>query len=131
MKTAVALVFTLVVAMGGWSGSGWAAEPVSAAQNGERPAWLDEEVVGAAIRIGMDESQQVQFRESVTLFLQSFGQEVEKLVRRGVPNLENQVRRKRKSLTREMDERMAGFLSAEQMPRYETYRDLLLSRLKR
>lgn len=121
----------LVVAAAAWPGYGWSAETEAVSQSGERPAWLDEEVVGAAIRIGMDESQQVQFRESVTLFLQSFGQEVEKLVRRGVPNLENQVRRKRKSLTREMDARMAGFLSTEQMPRYEIYRDLLVSKLGR
>lgn len=126
-RSGLAGLLALMVVIGGWSGAGWAA----ASQSGERPPWFDEEVVGAAIRIGMDESQQVQFRDSVTLFLQSFGEEVEKLVRRGVPNLENQVRRKRKSLAREMDERMAGFLSSEQMPRYETYRDLLLSKLER
>ena len=97
----------------------------------ERPPWLEEDVIAAAMTIGMSDEQRVQFRESVTVFLESFRDEVERLVRRGVPNLENAVKRKRNALVRDMDERMAGFLSQDQMPPYETYRDLLLSKLTR
>ena len=97
----------------------------------ERPPWLEEDVIAAAMTIGMSDDQRVQFRESVTVFLESFRDEVERLVRRGVPNLENAVKRKRNALVRDMDERMAGFLNQDQMPPYETYRDLLLSKLTR
>ena len=130
-KTVTALLLALTVVSGGFIGVSQAAEIETSAQSADRPPWFDEEVVAAAIRINMNESQQPQFRDSVTLFLTSFGQEVDKLVRRGVPNLENEVRRKRKSLTREMDARMAGFLDEDQMPRYEHYRELLLSKLAR
>jgi len=95
----------------------------------ERPPWLEDDVIAAAIMIDMTEVQRPQFRDSITLFLESLREEVERLVRRGVPNLENAIKRKRKGLVRDMDERMAGFLSDAQMPAYETYRDLLLSKL--
>ena len=43
--------------------------------------------------------------------------------------IERTIKRKNKKLVRNMDSTMENFLSEEQMPKYEKYRDLLLSAL--
>lgn len=101
---------------------------VSAQEN--RPPWATDDVIAAAIQIGMDDNQRLQFRDAVTTFLEEYQKAVNKLLRaHNVSNLERKIDSKRKALVGDMDESMAQFLSEDQIPRYDAYRDLLLSKL--
>lgn len=99
---------------------------VGLAEEVERPAWLSDEVVAAAMNIGLSEDQLVPFRASVREFLEGYRDEVQQLIRRGEMNLDQQIRRARNSLARQMDKQMAGVLSEEQMALYQDYRAELL-----
>jgi hypothetical protein len=97
----------------------------------ERPPWLSDEVVAAAAAIELTPEQLGPFRASVTEFLVSYRDQASKLVRRGAAGLEGQIDRLRKSLARDMDERMAELLTEDQMVRYGDYRSALLDSLER
>lgn len=92
----------------------------------ERPAWLSDEVVGAAMDIGLSEEQLPSFRANVREFLEDYRDEVQRLIRRGEMNLESQIKRARNNYARQMDKQMAELLSEDQMTRYEDYRAALL-----
>ncbi len=92
----------------------------------ERPAWLSDEVVAAAMNIGMSEAQLGPFRESVRIFLEDYRDESRRIIRRADAGIETSVQRARNSLAREMDKRMQEFLTEEQMVRYQDYRAALL-----
>jgi hypothetical protein len=99
------------------------------AEEGERPAWLSEEVVTAAMNIGMSEDQLGPFRASVGTFLQDYREAADRIIRRGDAGIETSVQRARNSLAREMDKRMAKILTEAQMGPYHEYRTLLLQAL--
>ena len=92
----------------------------------ERPAWLSEEVVRAAMNIGMSEEQLDPFRDSVRIFLEDYRDEARRIIRRGDAGIETSVQRARNSLAREMDERMSKILTDAQMAPYQDYRSALL-----
>ena len=96
------------------------------AEEAERPAWLSEEVMRAAMQIGMTEEQLGPFRESVGIFLQEYRDEARRIIRRGDAGIETSVQRARQSLARQMDKRMAEILTEEQMEPYQSYRSALL-----
>ena len=104
---------------------------VVAAGEEERPPWLSEGVMAAGMAIELTPEQMAPFRSSVTEFLESYRDQARRLVRRGAAGLEGQIDRLRKSLASDMDERMAGFLSEDQMVRYGDYRSALLDSLAR
>ena len=82
--------------------------------------------MGAAMQIGMSEEQLGSFRESVGIFLQAYRDEARRIIRRGDAGIETSVQRARQSLARQMDKRMAGILTEEQMAPYQVYRAALL-----
>jgi hypothetical protein len=92
----------------------------------ERPAWLSEEVVMAAMNIGMSEDQLGPFRESVRIFLEDYRDAARRIIRRGDAGIETAVQRARNSLAREMDKRMEMILTEAQMASYQDYRAALL-----
>lgn len=96
----------------------------------QRPPWLTDEVIAAAMAIELTAEQRVPFRDSVTLFLESYRDAVQKVIRRGGANLELKIERTRNSLARDMDERMSVLLTEEQMVRYPAYRGALLDALE-
>ena len=96
------------------------------AEEAERPPWLSEEVMGAAMQIGMSEAQLGPFRESVGIFLQEYRDEARRIIRRGDAGIETSVQRARQSLAKQMDKRMADILTEEQMAPYQVYRAALL-----
>ena len=100
--------------------------PSAQAEEIERPAWLSDEVVRAAIAIGMSEEQLPQFRDSVRIFLEDYRDAAQRIIRRGDAGIENSIQRARLSLAREMDKRMAEFLTEAQMTPYQDYRAALL-----
>ncbi len=93
--------------------------------------WTQPEVLRAAVEIGMREDQRSQFREAVSTYLKDLGEMVSKeLGRPNAANIKRKIKSRNKKLVKAMDERMALFLSAEQIPRYEVYRERLLEALK-
>ena len=107
------------------SGVLWGAPDVYGAE--QKPPWIQEEVIQAALEIRMTEEQSPLFRRAISNFFDSLNSAVHKLVRRNVTNLPREVRRKRNVYVKRMDAEMAEFLTLEQMPRYYEYRDLLLA----
>lgn len=97
----------------------------------QRPPWLSDEVVAAAMAIELTPEQMAPFRASVSEFLASYRDQARRLIRRGAAGLEGQIDRLRKSLAGDMDERMAVLLTEEQMVRYADYRSALLDALER
>ena len=92
--------------------------------------WAHPEVLRAAYFIGLDTTQQPQFRAYVTEFLQGYSADVRKLLRgNNVTNLRRKVATKRRNRVNDMNEAMAKILSQEQLTSYEAYRDLLLQKM--
>lgn len=100
------------------------------AQDAAPTPWTDPEVLQAAVRIDMDTVQSAAFRESVTEFLQGFGSDVQRLLRKhNQTGLPRKIERKRKKRVNTMDLQMAKILREAQMPAYAVYRDLLLAKM--
>lgn len=101
------------------------------AQDFEEGAWTDPEVLKAAIDIGLTPEQRADFRSAITTFLQNFSSDVKRLLNARNPNdLPRKIAAKRKARVKVMDEEMQAFLTEEQYPAYETYRDLLLEKMQ-
>ena len=96
----------------------------------QRPPWLSDEVMAAAMAIELTPEQLAPFRSNVAEFLESYRDQARKLVRRGAAGLEGQIDRLRRSLAGDMDDRMAGLLTEDQMVRYADYRAALLRSLE-
>ena len=96
------------------------------AEEADRPPWLSDDVVTAAMNIGMSEDQLGPFRESVMTFLADYRDESQRIIRRADAGIETSVQRARSRLAREMDRRMETILSAEQMVPYQDCRTALL-----
>jgi len=115
-----ALVVTLI-AVAAFASRAYAAE--------EKPVWLSDDVVAAAMTIGMTKDQLTPFRETVFKFLEDYGDETRRILRRNEPQLELHIDRACEALAKEMDIGMAKFLSEEQMVPYQDYRRELISAL--
>lgn len=104
---------------------------VSAAEN-SGGAWTDPEVLKAALAIGMTDEQKPKFGNGITSF---FNCRVDafKRVMKGRDNvdMERKMKSKTNACLRKMDKEMAGFLTKEQLPKYDIYRETLTSKLTR
>ena len=93
------------------------------------PPWLQQDVLTAAYNIQMSEPQRAEFRRCLSTFVHDLNTSISKLALRDEPDLDRAVRRKRDQHIKRMDVDMAKVLTAEQLPRYHAYRDLLVRRL--
>ena len=108
-----------------------AALPVSANAAQPRPPWMQPDVVKAAVDIGMTEEQLAQFRSHVTEFMDGRMKALNNLMRRNnVTNMDRKMKSRTKKLKRRMDGQMSELLTEEQYPKYEVYRDLLMSKFR-
>ena len=95
-----------------------------------RPAFLQPEVLEAAVAINLTEEQQPLFREAVGRFVDGRTKAFNSLMRRNnQTNLPRKLKGRTNSLLKKMDKEMAEFLTEEQMPAYEVYRDKLKANL--
>ena len=96
-----------------------------------RPAWMQPEVVRAAVDIGMSDEQLVQFRANVSEFIEGRIKAFNDLMRRhNVTNIDRKMKSKTNKLRRRMDEQMKELLTEDQYPKYEVYRDVLMSNMR-
>lgn len=97
----------------------------------QTPAFMQPEVLKAALLIGMTEQQQPKFRDGITSFFNCRISAFNKLMKgRDQTDIERKLRSKTKSCVRSMDKTMEGFLTEEQLPKYENYREVLLANMK-
>ncbi len=95
----------------------------------QKPPWLQDGVIRAALDIGMTAEQSPHFKQALSNYFDNLNNAVHKLIRRNVTNLPREVRRKRNLYAKRMDAEVAEFLTQEQMPRYRVYRNLLLAEM--
>ena len=95
------------------------------------PPWMQPDVVKAAVDIGMTEEQLAEFRTHVAEFMDGRMKAFNNLMRRNnVTNMDRKMKSRTKRLRRQMDEKMSEVLTEEQYPKYEVYRDLLMSKFR-
>ena len=94
-----------------------------------RPPWMQEDVLRAALEMGMTAEQRPHFQTALTNYLVGLNKAIKKLLRRNPTGLPREIKRKQTALRKRMDKEMAEFLLEEQIPGYEKYRDLLISRM--
>ena len=95
------------------------------------PPWMQPDVVKAAVDIGMSEEQLAQFRSHVAEFMDGRMKAFNNLMRRNnVTNMDRKMKSRTNRLKRRMDEQMGELLTEEQYPKYEVYRDLLMSKFR-
>ena len=79
----------------------------------------------------MTDEQQPKFQTAITAYLTDLQKSYKKILRgRDTTDLERKIKRMNKKLTKKMDDSMAEFLSEQQMPKYELYRDALINAMK-
>ena len=97
----------------------------------QRPPWMQPDVVKAAVDIGMTDEQLAQFRSHVAEFMDGRMKAFNNLMRRNnVTNMDRKMKSRTNRLKRRMDEQMGELLTEEQYPKYEVYRDLLMSKFR-
>ncbi len=102
----------------------------SARAESETRAVEDNRLVTAAMDIQLTEDQQPLFQAHLNDYLTNLGSATRKLVRRNnETDVAKKIVRKRRQLTRALDEKMAEILTDQQYQHYEKYRALLLAKV--
>jgi len=91
------------------------------------PPWLQPEVVKAYLAIGLTDEQKPLFRDALTTYLQDSNRAIRSAINSNKGNLEREIRRRVKKHISHWNETVAGFLTDEQYPKFEVYRDTLLA----
>ncbi|MFT7652614.1 MAG: hypothetical protein ACI9ON_002790 [Limisphaerales bacterium] len=101
------------------------------AQDQPKPAFMQPEVLRAALAINMTEAQKPQFQAALTRFFDGRWSSLARLMQKNnQTDLPRKWKKKTNSLLKTMDKEVAGFLTEEQLPAYDTYRNTLKSNLK-
>ena len=98
----------------------------------ELPAgpWSEPEVLKAGLAIGMTEVQQPKFRDGVTAFFSCRVAALNRLLKaRDNVDMDRKLRSKTNGCLRKMDQQMKDFLTEDQLPRYQVYRETLVQHL--
>lgn len=93
------------------------------------PAWMNQDVLKAAIEIRLDEKQQPEFRRIVGEYITNLGKVVQQEMRRESVNKDRTIKRKNNGLIKKMDAEVKPLLAEEQLPKYEEYKKVLFQRM--
>ena len=97
----------------------------------EQPAIMKPEVMKAARGLNLTEEQKPLFGKAVGDFTTGRIKAIRKLIRQpNATDLPRSIRRKTNGLLKKMDKTMKEFLTEEQLPAYENYREVLKANLK-
>jgi len=97
----------------------------------DTPAFVQPEVLKAALAINLTDEQKPQFQQALTDFVNDQDDAIRLLMRRNnQTNLPRKIKGKRNGLLKAMDKQMATFLTQEQMPAYEHYAKTLKSYMR-
>ena len=94
--------------------------------------WLQPEVLKAGVAIGLTEQQQPLFRDAITHLVENQTAATNKLLRQNnIADLKRKLTTVTNRQFNKMDREMKGFLTTEQLPQYQVYRDALRSHMTR
>jgi len=97
----------------------------------DTPAFVQPEVLKAALAINLTDEQKPQLQQALTDFVNDQDDAIRLLMRRNnQTNLPRKIKGKRNGLLKAMDKQMATFLTQEQMPAYEHYAKTLKSYMR-
>jgi len=117
MKQVLVIVLLLCAAV--WT-------PMHAVAAERTPAFLQPEVLKAALQINLTEEQKPQFQQALTDFVNGRMEAFAKLMKKNnQTNISRKMKSRTNGLLKDMDKAMASFLTEEQMPAYENYREKL------
>ena len=91
------------------------------------PPWLQPEVVKAYLAIDLTDEQKPLFRDALTTYLQDSNRAIRSAINSNKGNLEREIRRRVKKHISRWNDTVAAFLTDEQFPKFEIYRDTLLA----
>lgn len=118
-KRVTAVTLALVL----WAGAALAQQPT--------PAFMQPEVLKAAVAINLTEGQQPVFQQAITTFAQERINALGRLMRgNNQTNIDRKWRTRTRKLLKDMDETMKATLTEEQWPAYENYRETLKDNLQ-
>lgn len=96
----------------------------------ETPPWLQPQVVDAYLAINLAEDQKPKFRDALTSYLQGSNRAVRAAINNNKGNLEREIRRRLKKQINRWNDTARTFLTEEQYPLFEIYRDTLLTTMR-
>ena len=97
------------------------------AQAEQTPPWLQPEVVKAYADIGLTEEQKPMFRKAQIDYIQKSHRSIRSAINSNKGNLEREVRHRVKKQLNRWSKNAEEFLTDEQYPKFEIYRDRLVS----
>ena len=100
--------------------------PGLTAQAEQTPAWLQPEVVKAYVDIGLTDEQKTMFKEAQIDYIQKSHRAIRSAINSNKGNLEREIRRRIKKQLNRWSKNAAEFLTEEQYPKFEIYRDMLV-----
>jgi hypothetical protein len=93
--------------------------------------WAHPDVLKAAAAIKMSPDQLSVFRTAIGAFVDDLMQETYRLTKQNKSDIPRRVKSKRNKLVKQLNGKMAAVLTEDQYSRYETYRILLVKKLKK
>lgn len=94
-------------------------------------AFMQPEVMQAALDLKLSDSQKPQFLTAVTTFTSARAKAISNLLRKSSQtNIPRKIKGKTNTLLKKMDKSMFKFLTEEQKPAYEIYRQKLKANLR-
>jgi len=96
------------------------------AQAEQTPPWLQPEVVKAYVDIGLTDDQKPMFKEAQIDYIQKSHRAIRSAINSNKGNLEREIRRRIKKQLNRWSNNAAEFLTEEQYPKFEIYRDILV-----
>ena len=96
------------------------------AQAEQTPPWLQPEVVKAYVDIGLTDDQKPMFKEAQIDYIQKSHGAIRSAINSNKGNLEREIRRRIKKQVNRWSKNAAEFLTEEQYPKFEIYRDMLV-----
>ena len=117
------LLLGAVLAICGNTTTAFAAEP--------KPSFMQPDVLRAAAAMQLTEEQKPLFRAAVTEFFSERMEAFNLLTRRhNQSNIKRKMKGKTSRLFKNMDKQVAAFLTPDQIPMYEVYRETLKANLR-
>ena len=101
------------------------------AQAEQTPPWLQPEVVKAYVDIGLTDEQKPMFQKALIDYLQKSNRAIQSAINNNKGNLEREIRRRFKKQTKRWSKNAAEFLTEEQYPKFEVYRDTLVASMSK
>ena len=101
------------------------------AQAEQTPPWLQPEVVEAYVDIDLTEEQKPMFQKALIDYLQKSNRAIQSAITNNKGNLEREIRRRFKKQTKRWSKNAEEFLTEEQYPKFEAYRDTLVASMSK